>query len=169
VSYEYKVAGWVFIGLLHASILFYIMLFAMTQTEQRQNQWLESFILYLVIEILFVSTVIVLVTHVIVPSMAMKDVNNVKVRLQENMREFRRKLRVQQREKERAEIGNMERERSIGRSQFSIRRTPSPTTTVATATATATAMDHPKTSMLPSTCSHPPSLRCDILLCEKRG
>jgi hypothetical protein len=138
-------------------MLFYIMLFAMTQTEQRQNQWFDSFIIYLVIEILIISSMIVLVTHVIVPGMAMKDVNNLKVRLHENMLEFRRKLRVQQKEKQRAEIeresskrsgSNSRREeeeeeeeeageRSIGRSQFSIRRTPStPTTTVATATAT---------------------------------
>ena len=33
VPYEYKVAGWVFIGLMNTCMLFYILLFAMTQTE----------------------------------------------------------------------------------------------------------------------------------------
>ena len=95
VPYEYKVAGWLAIGLMNAGMMFYILLFAISQTETRQNQWFQSFVMYLILEILFISTLIVFVTHVIVPGLAMKDVNNVKQRLQENMQDFRKSIRIQ--------------------------------------------------------------------------
>eukprot|EP01034_Spumella_vulgaris_P047543 gene47543-biopygen37508 len=56
VSLSYKIFGWVCIGLLNAGMLFYIMLFALNESDQRQSAWFQSFILWLVVEILLVST-----------------------------------------------------------------------------------------------------------------
>jgi hypothetical protein len=88
VSWEAKVAGWAFIGLLDVGMLFYILLFAVGQTRHRQGAWALSFAVWLVVEILFVSSVMVIVTHVFIPSLIMKDVNKIKLKLADSIRAF---------------------------------------------------------------------------------
>ena len=78
--------------LMDAGMLFYIFLFALTQTGPRQNAWFQSFALWLVVEILFVSTSIVFFTHIIVPLIAMKDLSQIKKRLMDNIRDFNDKV-----------------------------------------------------------------------------
>jgi hypothetical protein len=92
VSYRAKVAAWTFLFLMNAGMLFYILLFALTQTGPRQNAWFQSFALWLVVEILLVSTGIVFVTHILVPSLIMKDITQIKRRLMDNIRDFNDKV-----------------------------------------------------------------------------
>jgi hypothetical protein len=92
VSYAAKIAGWMFLFLMNVGMLFYILLFALTQTGPRQNAWFQSFALWLVVEILLVSTGIVFVTHILIPSLVMKDLSQIKRRLLDNIREFNNKV-----------------------------------------------------------------------------
>ena len=88
VSWQAKVAGWTFIGLLNVGMLFYILLFAVSQTAHRQGAWALSFALWLVVEILFVSSAVVVFTHIFIPSLIMKDVNKIKAKLVDSIRAF---------------------------------------------------------------------------------
>jgi hypothetical protein len=93
VPWEAKAACWAFIGLLNVGMLFYILLFAVSQTEHRQGAWALSFAMWLVVEILFVSSATVLVTHVFVPSLIMRDVNKIKLKLADSIRAFNSNIR----------------------------------------------------------------------------
>jgi clumping factor A len=92
VSAAAKVAGYTFLFLMDAGMLFYIFLFALTQTGPKQNAWFQSFALWLVVEILLVSTAIVFFTHILVPSLIMKDITQIKRRLMDNIRDFNDKV-----------------------------------------------------------------------------
>ena len=92
VSYSAKVVGWSVLILMDVGMLFYILLFALTQTGPRQNAWFQSFALWLVVEILLVSTMIVLITHILIPSLIMKDITQIKRRLMDNIRDFNDKV-----------------------------------------------------------------------------
>jgi len=92
VSFEAKMAGWAFLLLLNAAMLFYILLFALTQASHQQNSWFLSFAIWICMEILLVSTVIVYVTHVLVPSFIMADITKIKRRLVDTIREFHASL-----------------------------------------------------------------------------
>jgi hypothetical protein len=70
-------------------MLFYIYLFAMEQSKDRQRAWFRSFVIWLLMEIFMVSTLVVYITHFLVPSFIMKDVTKIKLKLLERMRQFR--------------------------------------------------------------------------------
>ena len=93
VAWRAKVAGWTFIGLLNVGMLFYVLLFAVSQTTHRQGAWALSFLLWLVVEILLVSSAMVLFTHVFIPSLIMKDVNKIKLKLANSIRAFNQSVR----------------------------------------------------------------------------
>jgi hypothetical protein len=97
VSWEAKAAGWAFIGLLNVGMLFYILLFALSQTVHRQGAWALSFLLWLVVEILFVSSAVVVFTHIFIPSLIMKDVNKIKLKLADSIRAFNKSVRTRRR------------------------------------------------------------------------
>jgi hypothetical protein len=93
VSWQAKVAGWTFIFLLDVGMLFYILLFAVSQTVHRQGAWALSFVMWLVVEILFVSSATVIFTHVFVPSLIMNDVKKIKLKLADSIRAFNSSVR----------------------------------------------------------------------------
>ena len=88
-----KIAGWSFILLLNSGMLGYILLFALTQSNNRQGAWAASFAVWLFVEILLVSSLIVLMVHVLLPSLILKDVTKIKQKLVENIREFNRNMK----------------------------------------------------------------------------
>lgn len=75
--------------LLAAGFLLYIYLFAMRQTVDRQSGWFKSFVVWLLFEIFVVSSLMVLVQHVIVPSLAMRDVRKVKKKVANDIATFK--------------------------------------------------------------------------------
>ena len=99
VSVEAKVLGWTFLALLNLGMLGYVLLFAINQSVHRQGAWALSFLLWLVVEILFVSSCVVLFTHVVVPSFIMKDVNKIKLKLVESVRAFNASVKNKKRRK----------------------------------------------------------------------
>lgn len=88
VSVRQKLLGYLFVFLANAGMLFYIFLFALQQTKFRQNAWLQSFLLWLLTETLFISTIVVFVIQFVVPSLIMKDIGKLKHKIASIMREF---------------------------------------------------------------------------------
>lgn len=94
VSLYAKALGYAAIVITNSCMLFYIFLFALRQTTARQNAWLRSFIVWLVMEILVVGTVVVFVTHFAIPAMIMKDVHVIKNKLLANIRDYHLSVRA---------------------------------------------------------------------------
>jgi hypothetical protein len=73
-------------------MLFYIFLFAVSQEHHRQRAWARSFGLWLVVEVVVVSSAIVFFTHVLVPSFIMTDVSKIRTRLIESLQEYHKTM-----------------------------------------------------------------------------
>jgi hypothetical protein len=82
-----KLGAWLFIVTLALGMLFYILLFALDQTKKRQSAWFRSFMMWLVLEIFLTSTAVVYVTHILIPMIAMRDVNKIKQKLLSTIRD----------------------------------------------------------------------------------
>jgi phosphate/sulfate permease len=78
-----KIVSWISIGIANIGMLFYIFLFAIQQSSHKQQAWGQSFAIYLVIDILVVGTLIVLVMHVLIPSLSMRDIQAIQKKLSE--------------------------------------------------------------------------------------
>ena len=91
VSFTAKVCGWTYIVILNASMLFYIFLFALQQTSARQQAWLQSFLVWLAMEILLIGTVVVILTHVVIPSFTFTELKKIKNYLIQSFRKHRKK------------------------------------------------------------------------------
>jgi len=87
-----KLLGWMFLLILNLFMLFYILLFAFTQTGSRQSAWFKSFAIWLLMEIIFVSSFIVLISHIFIPMLIMKDLTQIKKRLIESIRDHQDKI-----------------------------------------------------------------------------
>jgi hypothetical protein len=89
VSKRMKILGYLVVSLCNAGMIFYIFLFALLQSADRQNAWFESFLIWIAIEILFVSTTMVILTHIIMPMIIMKDITKIKQKLTDNISAYR--------------------------------------------------------------------------------
>jgi hypothetical protein len=56
LSLTTKIAAWIFIVLFNFTLLLYVLLSAISQTESRQSAWPRTFIMWLIMEIFVVST-----------------------------------------------------------------------------------------------------------------
>jgi nucleoside permease NupC len=77
--------------MLAGGILFYIYLFAMLQTRDRQMAWLISFVVWILFEVLIVSSLLVLVQHIVIPSFVVREVQQVKQKVVKDIRDFKKK------------------------------------------------------------------------------
>ena len=88
-----KWLAWFFILILNASLLFYIYLFAISQSVTRQTAWFQTFVIWLVLEIVAVSTIVVYVTHFLIPTLVMRDLGRVKRRLLKTIQTYKKSIR----------------------------------------------------------------------------
>lgn len=93
VSYTIQYTAWIFMFILNISMLFYILLFAISQTKHKQTAWALSFVLWLIVEIVLVSSSMVLLTHILLPMLIISDVNKIKLKLANSIREFNAGIR----------------------------------------------------------------------------
>lgn len=94
VSRKAKWMAWAFLIALDVGMLFYIFLFAVSQNTHQQTAWAQSFGLWLILEICLISTCMVIVMHVILPSLIMEDVQLIKGKLVDSVAKYRQRLRV---------------------------------------------------------------------------
>jgi hypothetical protein len=92
VSLRAKQVSWFGLFLLDAGMLFYIFLFAVSQDPHRQTAWAKSFATWLIVEIVVVSSLVVLFMHVLVPSVVMRDVSKIKKRLLHSLQQYHQKM-----------------------------------------------------------------------------
>jgi len=87
VTASKKLLGWIFVVLVNLAMMFYILLFALQETKSRQRAWFKSFGTWLVMEIFFASSVVVFVTHILIPMIIMRDVGKIKQKLLTTIRD----------------------------------------------------------------------------------
>ena len=92
VSSVLKLVGWLFLFSMNAVFLFYIFLFAMRMSEARQSDWFFTFLIWILFDIAIASTMVVVVLHVLIPSLAMRDLRELKKRLLHDIISFKRDL-----------------------------------------------------------------------------
>lgn len=88
VSITKKVAGYVTVLLVNAGMLMYIFLFALQQSKTRQSAWLQSFLIWFMCEVLFVSTIVVLLLHYIIPNLTRHDVDKIREKLKDSLSSY---------------------------------------------------------------------------------
>jgi hypothetical protein len=76
-----KVLAATFITAVCLGMLCYLYLFSMRQTVYAQNAWFNSFLVWLIFEILLISTGVVLVEQVVIPMWSMRSVRGVKQKI----------------------------------------------------------------------------------------
>ena len=89
----HNLLAWIFVVCLNVTLLFYIYLFAIQQTPVRQQAWFQTFLVWFVLEVFAVSTIVVVVTHFVIPSLVMGDLRKVKSRLLHTIRDFKTQMR----------------------------------------------------------------------------
>jgi hypothetical protein len=81
------------LALVAAGMLFYIYLFGIKQTQSRQAAWFKSFVIWICLEIVVVSSVCVLVQHIAIPMVTMSDVRKVKDKVVRDILSYNSKVR----------------------------------------------------------------------------
>ena len=94
-----KLIVWCFILFTLGAMLFYVYLFAMRQTPSRQSSWFKTFMIWLLFELFLVSSAVVLVTHVVIPSFILDDLKRVREKIAADIRSYR--IAIDSRVKER--------------------------------------------------------------------
>lgn len=92
VASSTRAIGWIALFCVNAVFLFYIFLFAMRQSQARQSDWFLTFMIWIIFDITIASTMVVVVVHVIIPSLAMRDLYHLKKRLLNDLVTFKRQL-----------------------------------------------------------------------------
>lgn len=72
-----KIITWTFMFLTFAGMLFYMMLFAISKGAEYQRAWLFSFLIFMIIDLFFVSTLTATFKDIILPSQIADDVAEV--------------------------------------------------------------------------------------------
>lgn len=88
-----KTLSWAFLALVAIGILFYIYLFAMRQTVSRQTAWFKSFVIWIVLEVVLVSSAVVMAQHVLLPMVTSAQVRKIKDRVARDIVSFNAKVR----------------------------------------------------------------------------
>jgi hypothetical protein len=81
VSWWAKAFGVMFIVLLTLTMLFYIFLFAITQDQARQSAWIQSFIIWLALEVFLVSSLVMVMSQFVVPSLVFSEMKMIKTKM----------------------------------------------------------------------------------------
>ena len=100
VSAWLKTLTWIGLVSLNMALVFYSYLFAVNQTSARQSAWLQSFLVWLALEIFVVSTMCLIVGRIVVPSVLYTEVKKLKKQILDALSKYRIKLQSQQRRHE---------------------------------------------------------------------
>ena len=96
VSVWTKVFSWMGLIAVNLFCMVYVYLFALAQSQSRQSAWMQSFFIWLLCEIFIVSTAICYFTHFVLPSIIAKDLQKVKQKLVDTIRDYQDELRTKE-------------------------------------------------------------------------
>lgn len=88
VSKTMKTLGWLVLGLVDVGMLFYVFLFAASQDNHRQTAWGQSFAVWMILEVVLVSTSTVILMHIFLPALIMRDVSKVTEKLMDSIANY---------------------------------------------------------------------------------
>jgi phosphate/sulfate permease/low affinity Fe/Cu permease len=100
VSGKIKMISWVFLAFLNLGMLFYVFLFAIRQNTHRQAAWGRSLAMYLFLDILLISSCMVIFMHILLPSIVMRDVVKIRKKLTETVSKYYQDLAAIEHEEE---------------------------------------------------------------------
>jgi uncharacterized membrane protein len=103
ISPKIKFLAWFFLVILDLGMLFYVFLFALSQDSHHQAAWGRSLGIYLFLDIVLISTLMVIFMHVLLPSLIMRDVGKIKKKVTESIKEFYEKIDQEMEKKEKEE------------------------------------------------------------------
>ena len=92
VSKWAKRSGFAFILLLDSVLLFYIFLFAVNQDQSRQTAWIQSFAIWLILEIFLVSSLVMVMSEFVVPSLMFAEVKKIKTKMIKTVLDYQSKV-----------------------------------------------------------------------------
>ena len=78
-----KIIGWIIYLLLTSGMLFYVYLFAVQQSKSTQYSWVLTFCMWIVFDIACVCPGVVYLIHIYLPSLTIKNLNQVKSKVSE--------------------------------------------------------------------------------------
>jgi hypothetical protein len=82
-----------FLGVEHLGMVFYVFLFGLTKDSPHQQAWAQSFVMWLVMEIVLFSSMMVLVNNILLPLLTMKELGAVRLKVVQAISEYDRRLR----------------------------------------------------------------------------
>eukprot|EP01040_Poterioochromonas_malhamensis_P009944 gene9944-biopygen1950 len=88
VSRTMKILGWLVLGVVDVGMLFYVFLFASSQDNHRQTAWGQSFAVWMILEVVLVSTSTVILVHIFLPALIMRDVSKVTEKLMDSITNY---------------------------------------------------------------------------------
>jgi hypothetical protein len=89
VSQRSQNLGWILVFLMNLGMLLYVSLFAMRQTQSRQQAWFISFVMWLVFEIFVSSTGLVFFVHLMIPMFVFTKMEKIKAKVLQDLVIFR--------------------------------------------------------------------------------
>jgi hypothetical protein len=87
-----KVLAYMFIASLDLGLLLYILLFAINQDRSRQMAWILSYLVWLVLEVVVVSSLVMVMSEFVVPSLMLADVKLTKSKMMDAVYGYQSKL-----------------------------------------------------------------------------
>ena len=87
-----KVLAYACIFLLNGFLLLYVLLFALNQSASRQSAWLQSFLLWLVLEVFVVSTGCMVLSEFIMPLIMFSEVWTIKKKMVGMIHQYKEKI-----------------------------------------------------------------------------
>jgi hypothetical protein len=115
VSALTKSMAWVAVILMNFSLLFYVFLFAMNQTRNRQTAWFQSFVMWAIFEIVVSSTGLVLCIQLLIPLYVFTEVTKVKEKVLKDMLAFRQKyLKLSRQRRPKGAVSTQHQKEGVG-------------------------------------------------------
>jgi phosphate/sulfate permease len=114
VSGKIKVISWVFLAFLNLGMLFYVFLFAIRQNTHRQAAWGRSLAMYLFLDILLISSCMVIFMHILLPSIVMRDVVKIRKKLTETVSKYYQELAAVENEEEEDKEDDLSKQQQQG-------------------------------------------------------
>jgi hypothetical protein len=87
-----KVVCWIFLGMEHLGLMFYVLLFGLTKDPPHQQAWAQSFVIWLLMEVVLFATMMVLVNNVLIPMWTMTELKAVRVKVLQAIEEYHRRV-----------------------------------------------------------------------------
>lgn len=95
ISYPTKVLAWITIAIIDTSMLAYIFLFAVSQTGPKQRAWAKSFAVWMVVDVVLVTSMVAVCMHVLLPMLIMKDVRQIQLKLVSSIKQFYKEIHAE--------------------------------------------------------------------------